>query len=489
MLESDVVSSPRTIGLSLLVNHLPQGSGRTDVLGGISLQFGGDARRLQSQPPVGDARALAQLAQKRQLVDQLLARIGDQQTLGAGWLGQVGDLTQGLSSRQCGEIIWQLARKYQTCGKCEQAAEALQYLLEKHPQHPLADAAALWLVQYYASSEVAWRQRSETRHQAQQASAAAGVTAFPAHEATLAAFTRADQSSTAKNELTPKERPGRALALGKQIEQSRPHLFAEPALRFALATASRQAGQPRWAERTFQLLAGRKETARDPTAYTAWGQWAQNAAAELWLNGSNQQPPKPICSAVAASEKPRLDGRLDDPVWTAARPVALKANGFDDSAFPGAAVMAYDAEFLYIAVSCRKAPAVDYTVDRAAAALGRAADTDFAARDRVTIFLDIDRDYGSYWTLAFDDRGWLAENCCGDCTWNPQWYVASGGDEQFWTIEAAVPLAELTAKAPQVRDVWAIGIQRAVPGIGLQSFTAPAATQPRAAAFGLLVFE
>ena len=489
LLVCDVIRSPRTVGLSLLVNHLPQGSGRTDVLGGISLQFGSDARRLQSQSPAGDAKALAQNAQKRHLVDQLLARIGDEQTLGAGWLGQVGDLTQGLSNRQCGEIVWQMARQYQTCGKNEQAAEALHYLLDKHPQHPLSDAAASWLVQYYASSEVAWRERSQTKRDVQQASASAGVAAFPATSTATAAFTRSEPSNAAGNEPTPKERPGRALALGKQIEQLRPHLFAEPAVKFSLATASRQAGQPRWAERTFQLLAGRKEATRELTASTAACLWTQNAAAEQWLNHSNQQPPKPVCSAVTAAEKPRLDGRLDDPLWKAAKPVSLKAGDFDDSALPAAAVMAFDAEFLYIAVSCRKAPLVDYTVDRSAAELGRTADADFTARDHVAVRVDLDRDYGSFWTLAFDDRGWPAESCFGDSTWNPQWYIAAGGDEQFWTIEAAIPLTELTGKAPQVRDVWAIGIQRVVPGVGVQSFTSPARYDPCPEAFGLLVFE
>jgi hypothetical protein len=34
-----------------------------------------------------------------------------------------------------------------------------------------------------------------------------------------------------------------------------------------------------------------------------------------------------------------------------------------------------------------------------------------------------------------------------------------------------------------------VGIQRVIPCVGLQSFTAPAAIDPRPEAFGLLVFE
>ena len=76
-------------------------------------------------------------------------------------------------------------------------------------------------------------------------------------------------------------------------------------------------------------------------------------------------------------------------------------------------------------------------------------DADLTAHDRVEICLDIDRDYGSYWKLAVDSRGFTAESCFGDATWNPTWYVASGSDGQFWTFEAAIPLAELTPKAPK----------------------------------------
>ena len=105
------------------------------------------------------------------------------------------------------------------------------------------------------------------------------------------------------------------------------------------------------------------------------------------------------------------------------------------------------------------------------------------------MLLDIDRDYATYWQLSFDHRGYPAENCFGDITWNPQWFIAAGGDDQWWTAEVAIPLAELGPKKPQVRDVWAAGIQRVVPRLGLQSFTQPAAIQVRPEGFGLMVFE
>ena len=188
---------------------------------------------------------------------------------------------------------------------------------------------------------------------------------------------------------------------------------------------------------------------------------------------------------VTASEKPRLDGRLDDVLWKFAKPVSLKAAPGESDAYPAAAVLAFDEEFLYLAVSCRKAVGVEYASNTAT----RAPDIDLSSYDRVTLMLDIDRDYASYWRLTVDHRGWPEESCFGDKTWNPQWFIAAGGDELFWTIEAAIPLVELTPKRPEVRDVWAVGLERVIPRVGFQSFTMPAATEPHPEGFGLLVFE
>jgi hypothetical protein len=310
----------------------------------------------------------------------------------------------------------------------------------------------------------------------EEAAAGAGdvPTAAAARDESIS-LASAGGSRTAAPGLNPAERAGRAIALAKQIEQMRPTRYADPALRFSLATAARQAGQPRTTDRIFQGL----------TASKSPGIWAQNAAAEHWLIHPGENPPKKLCSVVTALSKPRLDGRLDDPLWRVGKPVSLTSAGGDDSAHPAATVLAFDEEYLYIAVSCGRAKGVEYETDHAA----RTADSDLSAHDHVQILIDVDRDYASYWSLTIDHRGWPAESCFGDATWNPQWYIATSGDENFWTAEAAIPLAELSPKKVQVRDVWAIGIQRVIPRRSLQSFTLPAAVEPRPEGMGLMVFE
>jgi photosystem II stability/assembly factor-like uncharacterized protein/tetratricopeptide (TPR) repeat protein len=478
----DVVLSPRTLGFGLLLDHLPQDSGKRDVMSGIALQAGGEARRLLSNPPAGNLEQLARIAQKRHNVEQLLARIESDATLGAGWLGQVSDLTKGLSQRHAGDILWQLGRRYHQVGKSEQAAEALQLLVDKHPQHPLADAAALWLVQYYASSEVAWRQRKETRFEVRVATATSADEERETAGETEAKSPQAGPATSgvralgnAAPTMTPSERAERAIAVARQIEQSRPTRYADPALRFSLASAARQAGQPRTADKLFQNLA----------ATASQNIWSLNAQAEHWLGRPHADGPKKVCSAVTALHKPKLDGRLDDPLWRSAKPVALVSPHVEASEYPAQAVLAFDEAFLYFAVSCRRVPGLDYQPD----SRPRVPDAELHDRDHVQLLLDVDRDYASYWSLAFDHRGWPADSCFGDRTWNPEWFLAAGGDADWWTVEAAIPLAELGPKRPQARDVWSVGIQRVIPKLGLQSLATPAAVDPRPEGFALLMFE
>jgi hypothetical protein len=148
-------------------------------------------------------------------------------------------------------------------------------------------------------------------------------------------------------------------------------------------------------------------------------------------------------------------------------------------------MLGYDEEFLYVGASCARADGIRYeTSDKP-----RPRDPDLDDRDRVELLLDVDRDFATFYRLTIDHRGWPAESCWHDATWQPTWFVASGGDEETWTAEAAIPLAELTAEAPKQGTAWALGIQRIVPGLGFQSWSTPASPEIVTEGFGYLVFQ
>jgi hypothetical protein len=214
--------------------------------------------------------------------------------------------------------------------------------------------------------------------------------------------------------------------------------------------------------------------------------WSDCAQAELWLAGDARGAcPKPRVVCRRCEAKPRLDGRLDDAVWQSAQSVPLRANGSHEKAPSTIVAVAHDGEFLYFAVSCQRAAGLAYEPEKQV----RSRDAELSKHDRVDILLDINRDYASYYRLTVDARGWTHDSCFGDATWDPTWYVGSSGDASYWTVEAAVPMAELASTHGLEGSVWAIGLQRAVPTHGIQSWSKPADLEVVPAGFGLLQFE
>jgi photosystem II stability/assembly factor-like uncharacterized protein len=492
LLAADLNPYDSRIGFSLLIDHLPQGVGSRDFFSGINLAPGGEARRRQGEAVSGSLDSLTRMAQKKHNIQSLLARTPGDAAAASAWMGQVNDLTKGLSERHSGEILYQLASRYQEAGQFELAADAVQFLLDKHPQHALAPSAGLWLVQYYASGELAWRTRKSTRwgtqlatfEQAEETRAAQAAAApdmdedKAKEEAILASLPRLKGQrlmSSAAPTMKPAERASRAAVVAKVLEGQYPMAYAEGALKFPLAVALRRQGVPRTAEKVLAALAQLpKENV-----------WAERSAAENWISHIQGLPPIKTASATPAAKKPKLDGKLDDDTWLSARPVVLTGSLQENDELATAIAMMYDHEFLYLAVSCRRSGKFAYEPDPKP----RTYDFDLAKQDRVELTLDIDRDYTSGWQLAFDHQGRTADACWEDATWNPQWFVASGGDDNYWTAEIAIPWAELAPHSPQTRDVWAIGLQRIVPGNGVRSLAEPTDKKIQPQSLGLMIFE
>lgn len=463
LLDDRFRTATQTLGFRLLVHNLPQDRGRRDFFSGIVLYPGGEARRELIEPTPGSLDLLRRAAQRRRNMQAIVKQSEKRPPGGAQLLAETGELTRGLDPGSAGQILYHLAQQYYQAGRWSMAAETFELLCDRHGDHPLVRPALLWLVQYYASGEAAWRQQGGQRYAVRQVSALS-------------------------TDLGQQEdRPGRAAELGRRIERTRPELFAQPELQFPLAVAHRNQGFPRQAE--LYYLARARGAQRDP--------WWACARGEQWLSQPQGLPPKPLLHCVRAASKPRLDGRLDDAVWQRAKSADLASAQNDDAQWPGAVMLAYDDEFLYLAIKCRKAPGAKYPGTQGP----RPRDPDLSARDRVDVLLDLDRDFATYYRLSIDHRGWPAEGCWGDRSWDPTWFIAArpvggavscpsdGNAEGTWTAEAAVPLDQLTGRYPQPRDAWALGIQRTVPGVGFQSWSSPAAAEVMPEGFGYLIFD
>jgi hypothetical protein len=465
------------------------------------LHPGGEARRALPDN-TANLEALRRSAEKHRNALAILERAGLERAEEASasapqLLGQIGDLTKDLTADAAGHMLFAIAQQYHRTGQLEAAADAMELLVERHPRHPLTAAAQVWLLHYWSSGEVAWRLQAAQRVTLQRTSAVADPRdpfgkAIPAGGLQLAGGRgRIDHPSysTVADGSGRVDRPTRVAQIAKQLERSHPTLFAEPRVRFPLAVAQVQQGFPREAERFY--LAQRRGRAGDP--------WQRLAAGEEWLVGRQTPPPLSTMKCPRTPAKPYLDGKLDDAAWRAVAPQELRSRVDDDKAWRATVQLACDEEYLYVAASCQRPPGGRVAARSAAAQESphsqrvesdrRARDADLIPHDRLELLLDIDRDYATFYRLAIDHRGWTAESCWGDTTWNPEWFVAADSDERAWRIEAAIPLTELTGTPPGPRIAWAIGIQRIVPGVGFQSWSLPASTAIQPEGFGYLLFE
>ena len=442
---------PDTLGFKTAINQVARGGKRNDFFTGVVLPPGGEARRELLSPSAGNVDLIKRFAQRSRNARAILKNADDKTQEGVALLAQVGKLTDGLHPDASAGILFQLARRYYETGRWSMAAETFEVLTGRYPNHPLARSATEWLMGYYSSDEVAWRVHGKQRYEVMQT------------------------STLALDPTALEDRPGRAASLAKKIEATRPDLFARPSIGFPLAAVNRGRGFPTQAERFYMILAR-------STRHDAWWMCARS---EQWLAEPKGVPPKPILNCALAVQKPLLDGRLDDPVWQRAKPAELHSPHGDDADTPAEVMLAHDDEFLYLAVRCRKAADAQYpTTDGP-----RPRDGDLAKHDRVDLFIDLDRDYTTYYRLSVDHRGWTGEGCWGDSSWNPTWFVAAATEDDDWSAEAAIPLEQLTGRFPNSRAVWAVGIQRTIPGVGFQSWNTPASTSVQPEGFGYLAFE
>jgi hypothetical protein len=101
-----------------------------------------------------------------------------------------------------------------------------------------------------------------------------------------------------------------------------------------------------------------------------------------------------------------------------------------------------------------------------------------AGHDQVRLRLDIDRDYATWFELGWTSTGEKSESCNDMDFWNPTWFVATLQEDQAWTTEIAIPLAELvgvnknqSSSQDWGTEVWAIDAIRSIPSIGIHTTT------------------
>lgn len=467
----------------LLSSRVDHADKHRALMDGIKLGPGGQARR--DPTPVTDVTGWDQIvkaAQQRRDFHAIAKQQLTNPTIAKQIPSMLPKTLKDLPENQAGEAAYALGRSYAQSGQWLMAREVFTWMVDKYPSHPLAPEACRWLIRFGSSSEA--RRRDELGNFTIQGH----VWNEPiASENGAKAFLRVDQTATGPLSLRAMKKGQEfgedlrnwyksALALEDVLAGLGPIHANDPTTQFCLQSAKRGLGKFEETDVWYVQF-----TQKQPL-----GPWHDAAAAETWLGHRSGIPPKPVLNCTAIEEPPFLDGKLDEECWTKSTPTVLKdAVGMTAANYQTEVWLAHDNTNLYLALRCKHPEGPG---NYAAPVKPRTRDADLRPFDRVSLLLDLDRDYCTYYHLQVDQRGCTWEDCWGDKSWNPTWYVAVHSDATSWQIEAAIPLTELTGNPIGTGQTWAGNVVRTLPGRGVQAFSTPADAMPRPDGMGLVHF-
>jgi tetratricopeptide (TPR) repeat protein len=454
---------------------------------GITLAMGGEARRdLGPVPEV--SKDLKKLWETRRnllaLAETPASPLSDPNKV----LARIVPTLDGLPDDQAAPAAFAVAGRFARLGQWELAREVYLLVVDRYPTHPLAVDSCRWLIAHNSSSEVRRRyelgqylvtstlevQSHPRAELPEKETKPADFSVGPRALVPEIEFRRTKEKNFLFGNAIAKQWYEESLQIEPKLMTLGPLFANDPSIQFCLQAARRNLGQVEEAQKWFGQFASKQPP----------GPWRDAALAELWLVNRTGTPPKPVASCRLTDTKPYLDGKFDDACWQNAKPLVLRnASGTTAEQYPTEVKLAYDKDFLYVAITC-KHPTDKYV----APAKNRQHDADVSSFDHVDLLLDLDRDYHTCFHLQVDQRGCVRDACWGDLSWNPSWFVALNSTKESWQVEAAIPMLELTGDAVTIGKTWACNVTRVLPGRGVQGWSLPADVDPRLEGMGLLTF-
>ncbi len=521
-----------------------------DFFAGLSIAPGSAARRDMGLLDESNMLRMQKLVQKQRNFTSVFQKTLDDPKVAGQMIAQINGIVDGMESRQAVGLLRDLADEYRKRSQFELVESTYVELIRRYPEEPGSLDAMRWLIRFWSSSEMAWQRtrqmqngttiskRDSERHlkRVQQATGRSGnpgqltgdsnegndvITASgtgspmrlkpnldfgsdsPQGKGPGGRGTKSNERSS-KGALAGADSQGRlnlsrdtdwrsgaisewhsrANELAKQLQITSPSLFQSPDVQFPLAAMRRSNGIARSADGIY----------RNFLTNAINVEMKELAERELWASFPTPQSPKDLVFCQRVKSPPHLDGLLSDPCWVDARDFRLTdddsrsqrlSDGTRDSRNT-MAMFAYDSEFLYVAFSV---PRAEGPPSDGPQTTGRQHDADLSRHDRISIRLDIDRDYATWYEFQIDQRGCTSESCWEDRRWNPTWFVAAESDKTSWRVEAAIPWNDLTPTPPQRGTTYALSILRTIPATGLQSWTHPTSVRPQPSSFGLMKFQ
>lgn len=182
--------------------------------------------------------------------------------------------------------------------------------------------------------------------------------------------------------------------------------------------------------------------------------------------GPADEPPRPVVEAAGADGTLDIDGRLDEPAWSRARPVTAFTQVDPEEGRPVSerteARVLFDREALYIGVRLHDRGSVR-------ARLGRR-DMPLSDSDWLGVVIDSYHDHRTAYSFDVNPAGVQrdAVKSMGaggqeqdDLSWDPVWEAAVTTDEEGWTAEYRIPFSQLRFSETE-KPVWGIQIERVI---------------------------
>ncbi|WP_437187589.1 YCF48-related protein [Planctomicrobium sp. SH668] len=501
------------------------------AFGDLAIGHGSAARRAQLTISSLDYEKLINEANHRRTITTITDRYtASPQTAGI-LLGQIKEIISPLSAEQAAQQLGVLGNQYHVNGQWGLAEAVYCELVTRFPEQPVAVEGMLWLMRYWTSAEMNW-QRLQTIQASGGVTRSGNTSELPQLQSDFAEAMkkfRSQRTQTAGILVAPHlGAPGKlesqrvtpvsgtlqstlgngndsadmyqmqlsrwqtsAVTVANGLRDVYPQIYQLPELQFQMAALHRRRSEHKRADEIYSEFM--KTVSDDP--------WNIAARGEAYLLRPGAQSPKPILNCKMTRTPPVLDGSLIDPCWANATEIRLgdatqsdtyigaktQSNGSSSRVGPQSVVfLTYDETFLYVAASV---PVHNDLPQDPPERAGRSHDANLDAYDRISLQIDIDRDYGTYYQFEIDQRGQTREACWDNWNYNPKWYCATSRNLDSWHLECAIPLDQLLPPGRNVGSSWGLGITRILPGIGSQSWTGSGAEVPQPALFGLIRFE
>ncbi len=175
-------------------------------------------------------------------------------------------------------------------------------------------------------------------------------------------------------------------------------------------------------------------------------------------------PSDPLAGAASATGALKLDGRLDEPAWAAARPIGpltqVEPQEGAEASEATEVLVLRDADNLYFGIRSRDRTPSSIVATR----MGR--DDDLDADDHVMVVLDTFGDRRNGFFFLVNPRGARGEGQISNnderlnYDWDGIWDAAARIDGEGWTAELAIPFKTLRFKRGQ--QGWGFNVQRRI---------------------------